>query len=350
MEEYVVQTCRLLRGLREEFPEFQPDTVYLGGGTPSILGEKRLLRILETALSVLDVPSGGEITLEANPGTVNPPMLRSLRQGGFNRISFGVQSAVPAELSFLGRKHSVRDSLQAVQWASQAGFEHISLDFMMGLANQTEETLLHSLDFCISTPADHLSAYLLKIEPNTVFARRNVQNICPDDDRQADLYLAAVEGLRERGFQQYEISNFARNGQYAVHNLKYWNGDEYLGLGPGAHSFWNGFRYSIPRDLNRWLSAPNLRGIWTDEGGGGSLEEYLMLRFRLTEGVQAESLESRYPASAPYWEKLCRKALPFQKAGLLKVSPNPGKGFIAFTPQGFLVSNQLIGELLSVLE
>ena len=221
---------------------------------------------------------------------------------------------------------------------------------MLGLAEQTEESLSRSLDFCADSPADHLSAYLLKIEPNTLFARRNVQSLCPDDDRQADLYLSAVKGLAERGFRQYEISNFARNGQYAVHNLKYWNGDEYLGLGPGAHSFWQGRRYSIPRDLKGWISAPSLKEAWVDEGTGGSLEEYLMLRFRLTEGVQAESLKFRYPASAPYWEKLCRKALPFQKAGLLKVSSDPDEGFIAFTPKGFLVSNQLIGELLSVLE
>lgn len=345
IEEYVSKTCLLLRSLPKEFPGFQPDTLYLGGGTPSLLGERGLLKILNTAVSVFSIPADGEITLEANPGTVNPPMLNSLRQGGFNRISFGIQSAVPSELAFLGRKHSVEDSLQAVQWAWNAGFPHISLDLMLGLANQTEASLSRSLDFCSSTPADHLSAYLLKIEPNTVFERRHIQDICPDEDGQANLYLAAAEGLEKQGFQQYEISNFARNGQYAVHNLKYWNGVEYLGVGPGAHSFWKGRRFSIPRDLKGYLSASSLSELIKDEGEGGSLEEYLMLRLRLTEGVQAADLKLRFP-SAECWEVLCRNALPFQKAGFLRLSPNPDTGFIAFTPKGFLVSNQLIAEVL----
>lgn len=345
MEEYVTQTCLLLRSLPKEFPGFHPDTLYLGGGTPSILGEQRLLKLLNTAVSVFSIPANGEITLEANPGTVNPSMLNSLRQGGFNRISFGVQSADPNELAFLGRKHSVGESLQAIQWAWRAGFPHISLDLMLGLANQTEASLSRSLDFCSSTPADHLSVYLLKIEPNTVFERRHIQDICPDEDEQANLYLGAVEGLEKRGFQQYEISNFARNGQYAVHNLKYWHGIEYLGVGPGAHSFWNGRRLSVPRDLKGYLSASSLSEIMKDEGEGGSLEEYLMLRLRLTEGIQAADLKLRFPSSE-CWEVLCRKALPFQKAGFLKISPDSDTGFIAFTPKGFLVSNQLIVGIL----
>ncbi len=344
-EAYLTQTCRIIRHLPEEFPGFSPDTLYLGGGTPSLLGAEGLLRILETASEVLRIPADGEITLEANPGTVDFSMLRTLRQGGFNRISFGVQSAEASELAFLGRRHTAGDSRQAVQWAWEAGFPHISLDLMLGLAGQTRETLARSLDFCVSTPADHLSAYLLKIEPNTPFFRRQVQNLCPGEDGQADLYLAAVEGLEERGFRQYEISNFARDGQYALHNLKYWEGTEYLGIGPGAHSYWAGRRYSIPRDLKNYLAAPSLAGILEDEGEGGTLEEYLMLRLRLAEGVRASELNRRYP-SAGCWEELCRKALPFKQAGLLSLSPDPEGGFIALTPRGFLVSNALIGKLL----
>ncbi len=346
MEAYVSQTCRLLRRIPQEFPWFHPDTLYLGGGTPSLLGEERLLQILDTAVSVLHLPQNAEITLEANPGTVTLPMLRALRRGGYNRISFGVQSAVEEELRFLGRRHSAQESEKAVQWAFDAGFSRISLDLMLGLAGQTEESLERSLDFCARTPADHVSAYLLKIEPNTLFYRRGVGSLCPDEDGQAALYLAAAEGLEKRGFHQYEISNFARNGQYAVHNLKYWDGAEYLGVGPGAHSFWEGRRYSIPRDLKGYLSAEGLKELFSDEGEGGGLEEYLMLRLRLREGIAARKLRERFP-QADCWEALCGKAKSFQEAGYLEMSPDPERGFIGFTAKGFLVSNALIGELLA---
>lgn len=345
MADYVSQTRRLLFSAAKEFPEFTPDTLYFGGGTPSILGEEGLLSILETAVKLFRIPTDGEITLEANPGTVSLPMLRSLRTGGFNRISFGVQSAVSDELAFLGRKHTAAESRQAVLQAWEAGFSRISLDLMLGLAGQTEETLSRSLDFCASLPAEHISAYLLKIEPNTLFFRRQVQNLCPDEDRQADLYLAAVKGLDQRGFQQYEISSFAKKGHRALHNLKYWDGIEYLGIGPGAHSFWAGRRYSIPRDLKGYLTAPSLADLLTDEGEGGSLEEYLMLRLRLSDGIRAEALKRRYP-SAKCWENLCRRAQPFHKAGLLKLSSDPDIGQIAFTAQGFLVSNSLIAHIV----
>lgn len=346
MEAYVSQTCRLLRRIPQEFPQFHPDTLYLGGGTPSLLGEERLLQILDTAVSVLHLPQNAEITLEANPGTVTLPMLRALRRGGYNRISFGVQSAVEAELRFLGRRHSAQESGQAVNWAFEAGFSRISLDLMLGLAGQTEESLERSLDFCAQTPVDHISAYLLKIEPNTLFYRQGVERTCPDEDGQAALYLEAAEELEKRGFHQYEISNFARKGHYAVHNLKYWDGAEYLGIGPGAHSFWEGRRYSISRDLKGYLSAKSLRELFLDEGEGGGLEEYLMLRLRLREGIVVRKLKERFP-QADCWEALCRKARRFEKGGYLEISPDPERGFIGFTAKGFLVSNALIGELLA---
>ena len=346
MEAYVRQTCLLLRRIPQEFPQFRPDTLYFGGGTPSLLGERRLLQILDTAVETLGIPQSAEITIEANPGTVTLPMLQSLRRGGYNRVSFGVQSAVEEELRFLGRRHSARESGQAVQWAFDAGFSRISLDLMLGLAGQTAERLERSLEFCAQSPADHVSAYLLKIEPNTLFFRRGVEKLCPDEDGQAELYLAAVEGLEKRGFRQYEISNFARKGQYAAHNLKYWDGAEYLGVGPGAHSFWEGRRYSISRDLKGYLSAGSLKELFSDEGEGGGLEEYLMLRLRLREGIGAGRLKERFP-QADCWEKLCRKARRFEKAGYMEMSPDPERGFIGFTAKGFLLSNALIGELLA---
>jgi len=352
MEAYTDHLCRLLRGLPEEFPGFTADSIYFGGGTPSLLGARRLNRILETAVKAVSFPGEGEITLEANPGampdrfpesTVTPQMLRSLRAGGFNRISFGLQSADPQELGFLGRKHSAAEGLEAAHMAYDAGFTDISLDLMLGLAGQTEETLSRSIAACAATPANHLSAYLLKVEENTLFYRREVWNQCPDEDRQAELYLHAVREMERHGFMQYEISNFAKNGRVGRHNLKYWDSTGYLGIGPAAHSFWENKRLSIPRSLKDFMAAETLRSIMTVEDEGGDAEEYLMLRLRLTEGVKAAALAQRHPEMD--WNALCRKAKLYEKAGLIRLDPDPQTGFIAFTPEGFLVSNALIARL-----
>lgn len=353
MDAYTRQLCRQLRQLPQEFPGFIADTIYFGGGTPSLLGPKRLGMILETAAQAVRVPLAGEITLEANPGrmpgrfsdaSIDLETLRALRCSGFNRISFGLQSTDPQELAFLGRRHSAREGLQAAYLAAQAGFADISLDLILGLEGQTEETLCHSIAQCAQTPANHLSAYLLKVEENTVFYRKRAWERCPDEDGQAKLYLTAVEELERRGFHQYEISNFAKNGRMGLHNLKYWDDAEYLGVGPAAHSFWKGQRYSIPRDLQGFLSARSLREIMVPEGPGGDGEEYLMLRLRLTDGVRAKALAQRHPEIS--WKDLCRRAQPYKKAGLIRLDPDPESGFLALTPSGFLVSISLVARLI----
>lgn len=353
MDAYTRQLCRLLTQLPQEFPGFSADSIYFGGGTPSLLGARRLGNILEAAAKAVSLPAGSEVTLEANPGamperfpesTVTPGMLRSLRASGFSRISFGLQSAEPRELAFLGRRHSAAEGLEAAQMAADAGFQDISLDLMLGLAGQTEETLSRSIAACAATPANHLSAYLLKVEENTLFYRREIWKECPDEEQQAQLYLHMVSELKSCGFAQYEISNFAKDGHIGRHNLKYWDSIDYLGIGPAAHSFLDGRRWSIPRDLRGFLSAGTLRETMVPEGNGGDAEEYLMLRLRLTQGVRAAELRQRHPEAD--WDDLCRKAKPYEKAGLIRLDPNPETGFLALTPSGFLVSNTLIARLL----
>lgn len=353
MDAYTNQLCRLLKQLPTEFPDFTADTVYFGGGTPSLLGARRLGQILEIAAKAVNLPTDGEVTVEANPGampqkfpesTVNLEMLRSLRHSGFNRISFGLQSADPQELTFLGRCHSASEGLEAVQTAFESGFSDISLDLMLGLEGQTEKSLCRSIAACAATPANHLSAYLLKVEKNTLFYRRKVWKRCPDEEDQAQLYLTAVAEMEHHGFLQYEISNFAKNGRVGRHNLKYWDSIEYLGIGPAAHSFWEGQRWSIPRDLRGFLAAGTLRETMISEGTGGDAEEYLMLRLRLSDGIKAEELTKRHPEIS--WEALCHKAKPYEKAGMLRLNPDPESGFLALTPSGFLVSNTLIARLL----
>ncbi len=334
-------TDRLCRAMEEELYSnpVQADTLYLGGGTPVLLGERRLHRILETAVRRYRL-EGAEITLEANPGEVTGPMLKSLRKSGYNRISFGLQSAQPEELCFLGRKHSAMQGAKAVELARTAGFENISLDLMLGLAGQTEQSLGRSVAFCAGLGVEHLSAYLLKVEPGTLFARRQVEKLCPDEEKQAELYQYGVGEMEGHGYRQYEISNFAKPGFEGRHNLKYWKCQEYLGLGAAAHSFAEGVRYSAPRDWKSFVKAERVKQFWQAEGLGGDREEGVMLGLRLTEGITREEVESR--KGDVTWERLMERAKPLAAYGLMEVEENS----LRLTVQGFLVSNQILGQLL----
>lgn len=312
------------------------DTLYLGGGTPPLLGTENLLRILAAARKYFSF--AGEATLEANPCSVTPEMLAALREAGYNRISFGMQSAVPEELAALGRKHTPEQVRYAVESAKQAGFDNLSVDLMLGIPYQTADSLRYSLDTVIGLPVQHVSAYMLKIEENTDFYRKKRWEDCPDEEQSCEMYLYAVERLQWAGFMQYEISNFAKSGMTCRHNLKYWRCEEYLGFGPAAHGYFGGVRYGHSRDLQRYL-ADAAQTISVTDDAPGSFSEYAMLRLRLNDGVFLPEAESRYGTAA---YQMSEKAKRYESTGLLTVSPER----VALTPQGFLVSNELIGQLV----
>ncbi len=319
------------------------DSIYFGGGTPVLLGAKRLLAMVEAARSRFSVTEDCEITLEANPAAMTLEELRLLREGGFNRISIGVQSAVDSQLKTLGRLHSSVEAVDSVKMARIAGFDNISVDLMLGTPEQTEEAIRLFCDsFC--PLVEHVSAYLLKVEEGTPFGRQHMERFCPDEDRSADLYLCAVEELAKRGFRQYEISNFAKDGLRSRHNSRYWDCSEYLGIGPAAHSFWEGERRFFGRDLEGFIAAENPWQLWELDAPGGDFFEYAMLRLRLTEGLLFASCSARYPEVdlAP----LKAAAEPLVKHGLVTLDEQR----LALTVQGFLVSNSVIGRLLEAYD
>ena len=222
--------------------------------------------------------------------------------------------------------------------AKAAGIENISLDIMLGIPFQTEQSLEKTIGFADSLPVSHISAYILKIEQNTAFYRLFKQgklNVC-DDDLTAKLYLSAARQLEERGFMQYEISNFAKKGFEGRHNLKYWHDEQYLGFGPSAHSFFEGKRFYYPRSLKDYEAG--VCPIFDSEGGDA--EEYLMLGLRLSEGISFERFERRYGYPVP--EKTVKTAKELEKHGLMTVTD---KGF-SLTRQGFLLSNEIISRLI----
>lgn len=315
------------------------DTVYFGGGTPDLLGAPRLARLLGSAQRAFHISPAAETTLEANPTHVEGRFFQELRQAGFNRLSMGLQSADPEELRLLGRAHTPGQAARAVRAAQAAGFSNISLDIMLGLPGGSKEKLGRTIAFAAGLGVPHISAYILKIEPGTPFAAAGLT--LPDGDETAGQYLFCAEELGRWGFAQYEISNFARPGLESRHNLTYWRGEEYVGIGPGAHSFWGGRRFYYPRSLQSFLEgcAP------IDDGPGGTLEEYAMLNLRLSRGLSRQGCAERFgPPGEGAFARIKQNARSCP-AHLLRV----GEDSLSLTPEGFLVSNALLVRLLDGL-
>ena len=326
----------------------QVDTVYFGGGTPSYFGEKRLRELLRTIAKRFDLAKDAEITVECNPDSVNLKMLQTLRKAGANRISLGVQSAHPCELSNLHRPHDFAQVKEAVKAIRAAKFKNLSLDLIYGLPGQDMAGWQDTVEQVLALEPEHLSCYGLKVEPGTPLDDRVIRGEkVPDDDEQADMYLWMVQRLGEAGYKQYEISNFARAGFQSRHNLKYWMGRPYIGFGPGAHSDFGGRRYSFVRDLERYITGVLGGGAVIDESElipqreRGS--EYLMLRLRTTRGIEEWEYRREFFMN---FDPIEQKLEEYERRGWAERHDRRWN----LTAKGFLVSNQLIGELLSIQE
>lgn len=311
------------------------DTLYIGGGTPGLIGADRLSSIADTAKSVFSLDNA-EFTAELNPASAGDDFdFEKLRRSGFNRLSIGMQSANNNELRRLGRLHTAEDVKATVSRARVAGFKNISLDLMLCIPEQTKESLNRSIEYCARLDVEHISAYILKIEEGTPFYKEK-NTLTLDEDIQAEFYLFACERLEQLGYYQYEISNFSKPKMESRHNLKYWNCDEYLGIGCAAHSFLNGKRFYTDRSFEEFYNE-----ITHQDGDGGSVEEYIMLRLRLTEGLTYNLFKERFGFELP--KKYIVKAEKLSKTNFL-ICDNKG---IRLTKEGFLISNTLILEILS---
>ena len=336
----------LLRHLEEVAPRaagMQVDTVYFGGGTPSYLGAARLCRILQTVLRRYGVARDAEITLEANPDSAGDwKELRKLRRAGFNRLSLGVQSTDDALLRRIGRVHTYEQVQQAVMAARKAKFTNLSLDLIYGLPGQTMEDWQRTLADAVALGPEHLSCYGLKLEEGTPLWQQRQTLTLPDDDAQADMYLYTVAALGEMGYEQYEISNFAKSGKESRHNLKYWRMEEYAGFGPGAHSDFGGVRYGYVRDIDSYIAG---RLVLSESETDSTLArdyEYVMLSLRTAAGIDRQTFEKRYRQRFQPMETLFEQ---YEKAGLASRT----EGGWRLTPRGFLVSNSIIAALQEAL-
>lgn len=310
-------------------------SVYIGGGTPSILGAERLCDILTAVEKSFKVSSEAEITVEVNPESGKSLDFNKLRKVGFNRISIGMQSSHESELKALGRIHSPEDVRITVKAAKDGRFKNISLDIMMGIPNQTLTSLKKSIDFCAFCGVTHVSSYILKIEPGTKLYSEKEKLSLPSEDETAELYLSAVDYLERLGYNQYEISNFAVPTFESRHNTLYWKCGEYIGIGPSAHSFYKGKRFHYERDIKQFAE-----NITVEDGTGGNEEEYIMLSLRLKTGLVFKEYEERYnKVLSPVFKSKIKK---YTETGFLEGDDN----HVCFTPKGFLVSNSIICDLI----
>ncbi|MBP3309526.1 MAG: radical SAM family heme chaperone HemW [Ruminococcus sp.] len=331
-EQYVQAVLRNLRHYSDK--NTVTDTVYFGGGTPSLLTAEQIGAVIIEIRDSFSLSDNAEITLEANPCTLTADKLTNLRRVGINRLSIGVQSMLDEELELLGRTHSSDRAVKAVLDANAAGFNNISCDLMLALPSQTPEKLKYSIERMAALPIQHISAYILKTEKNTPFDCDEVRSTLPDDDETAELYLGMVRLMDEHGFMQYEVSNFAKSGFESRHNCRYWKCLDYIGIGPSAHSCYQGKRFAVKRDLQSFLDFPVQPTVITDENPCG-FEEFSMLKLRLREGLNLNDVSS-------HREQIEKKIPDLLKAGYISFDGNN----IALTPEGFLMSNSVIGYLI----
>ena len=341
-EQTMDQYCKALMGeialWGARMKGYLVDTVYFGGGTPTYLPPERLCSLLAAVREHFSLAENAEITTECNPATVDKAALTTLRAAGFNRLSLGAQSMDDRELKALGRIHTASQFIETFSDARAAGFDNVSADLMFGIPHQSMASFSKTLtELCALSP-EHISVYGLKIEEGTPFYDRRDTLPLPDEDTEREMYMHAVDFLASMGYEQYEISNFAKTGRESKHNLRYWRREDYLGMGVAAYSCLGNTRFSNTEDMESYLSGQR-KSTQEQVSEHDMLCESVMLGMRLSEGCDFDALAAQFGEKAyEYRDGLLR----FEPMGLLKKTACG----CAFTKEGFYVSNAILSEIL----
>ena len=309
-------------------------TVYFGGGTPSLLSQADFESIVSALRKTFDLSACAEFTVECNPESVSPSLAEAWRKCGVDRVSMGVQTFCDNQLKNLGRLHTKARAMEAFQELRQAGFQNISLDLMAALPGQTEDDLRADLAQMLALSPEHLSVYLLKVEPGAVFGLKGVAEA--EEETQRSMYLLAHEVLTRAGYEHYEISNFAKPGYRAKHNGVYWAGGEYLAFGPGASGYYQGKRYHVPANTAQFCEQNGTVASVVDEivDEKEAEKESIFLGLRLSEGISRSLIPKE---KEPFVKTLC-------KHGFATLTDDR----FSLTAEGFLISDYVIRELLPV--
>jgi putative oxygen-independent coproporphyrinogen III oxidase len=342
-ERYVAALVREIGSQADGAPA---DTIYFGGGTPSLLEPAEVEAIVGACRRAFTLTVDAEITLEANPETVTPERLAGFRAAGVNRLSFGVQSFRDEELQRLTRLHSAARAAEAFAMARRVGFDNISLDLMMWLPQQTIPQWLESVDALIGLTPDHASLYILELYPNAPLRdamARGKWSLAPDDDA-ADMYLEAMARLEAAGYEQYEISNVAKPGRQSRHNLKYWTDGEWLGFGCGAHSTHRGVRWKNLSSTAEYIAAVASGGQLAVErrvlSAREALEEALFMGLRLARGIDVNTVKARFGVDV--WDIYRRQLEQFREAGVLIYDGR----LLRLSRAGMLLANEIMARFL----
>lgn len=321
------------------------DTIFIGGGTPTSIDICLLEKLINCCYDNLIISDNAEITIEANPGTVTKESLSRLKSAGVNRISFGVQSMIDLELKALGRLHTADQANNAFCLARCAGFENINLDIMFGIPYQTANSFKETLNSVISLSPEHISTYSLIIEENTPFYNRFTNNKLelPDEDTERFIYDMAVETLLNNGYFQYEISNFAKKGFKCRHNLKYWNCEEYIGVGLAAHSYLDSVRYANTTDLKDYIKTAGTKDTVFEKNilKKSDLEiEFIITGLRMCKGIELNTYKSKF--GFDFYKKYKNILDKYIKYEFIEIK----NGYCRLTRKGIGVSNSILCEFV----
>lgn len=318
------------------------DTVFIGGGTPTLFDEEQLKRLITGIKTIFNIEDNAEFSIEANPKTLTENKLMVLKKSGVTRLSIGVQSFLDDELLKIGRVHNSNEAIETIKLAKNSGFSNINLDLMMGLPSQTKESLLETLKIAVCLEPSHISLYSLILEEGTPLYNEykcgKYQQLDEETDR--ELYHVCVEYLREKGYNRYEISNFSKKGMECRHNIKYWECEEYIGLGISAHSYLNQTRFYNTDNFNDYMQKKyhnEDRIILTKED---KISEYIMMKLRMCEGISKREFYEKFGVDIE--EHLAQRLEKFIN---LKVMEKKN-GRICFTDYGMDVSNSILCELI----
>ncbi len=329
----------------KKYGDIPVDTIFIGGGTPSVPESRLIVDLMEHVNRAFQISDGAEISMEANPGTVTREKLKEYRRAGINRISFGLQSANDRELKLLGRIHTWAEFLESFHLARECGFTNINIDLMSALPGQTRESWKDTLKRVTDLNPEHISAYSLIIEDGTPFGEKygseEGRKLLPDEDSEREMYHETKRFLRECGYERYEISNYAKPGRECRHNIGYWTGVPYLGLGLGASSYMNGSRFAVSSDMQQYLGEKP--GTFTDVEKltkKDMEEEFFYVGLRMTAGVSLSEFERRFGMSAEEVYPGLMETFVEEKAAEFR-----GDRFV-LTDYGLDVSNYIMAQFL----
>ena len=345
-ESYVAALCREISGVGGVLSDCIVESIYIGGGTPTILSADSLGKILRKVHTAFSIHPDAEISIEANPGTIDKVKLLALQAGGVNRISFGVQTFSDSLLSAIGRIHSAAQAVESIKMAQEVGFGNINIDLMYGLPGQSIEQLEESILQGAKLNVKHISAYGLKIEEGTAFAALQDEGklILPDEETDEAMYELTTRLLPQLGFKRYEISNFANNGYECIHNLKYWQYQPYVGVGCAAHSFLNGERLANQSDVLLYISAIESGQlpitVRETPDPETAMAEYIFLALRTVKGLSIELFNQYFDVD--FWQQYGPIVTGLIEKKLLAATQNQ----IYLTPIGMKYGNIVFGAFL----